>query len=499
LCIKVQDDNNAQTETLVSSGADTTMNANKKRYRLGFLAVVLAIAQSPTLGASPAGEPATPPPNVIYILADDAGINNFGAYGGKLIRTPNIDQLAADGLRFTQHYAGSTLCAPSRSVLMTGKHTGNTRIRHNRDLALLDDDVTVAELFQQAGYTTGMIGKWGLGEAGSTGVPNRQGFDYFFGYLNHANAHRYYPEYLWRNDNRVDYPNNLEQRNHYSHDLIAEEALAFLERNQQRPFFLYLAFTIPHVDLDVPEDSLQAYRGKLGEDERPLWAADYRRHPTPKAALAGMISRMDTDVGRVMAKLEQLGLAENTLVMFTSDNGPSAEGAAPVEFFDSNGIFRGGKRDFYEGGIRMPFIARWPAEIKPGRVSDHVSGFQDFLPTMAQLLDIDTPAGIDGISFLPELLAGQTPQQRHDYLYWELESKLPLNAEKQALLQNPWKLLRLKRWLWWTEYELYRLDTDPSEQHNLAEEYPDKVAELAQLMDNTHHRNEDYPLRHYRE
>lgn len=467
------------------------------------------LALSLTLAAGTATSSATQPPNVIYILADDAGINNFGAYGGQLIQTPNIDQLAAGGLRFTQHYAGSTLCAPSRSVLMTGKHTGNTRIRHNRDLALLDEDVTVAELFKQAGYTTGVIGKWGLGEPESTGVPNKQGFDYFFGFLNHANAHRYYPNYLWRNDHRVQYPNNRKQRQHYSHDLIADEALAFLERHQQQPFFLYLAFTIPHVDLDVPEDSLQAYRGKLGEDTKPLWAADYRRHSTPKAALAAMISRMDRDVGRVMAKLEQLGLAKNTLVMFASDNGPSAEGAAPVEFFNSNGIYRGGKRDFYEGGIRMPFIAHWPAAIKPGSVSDHVSGFQDFLPTMAQLLAVAAPNNIDGISFLSVMTAKeleskqQTPKQQqprqHDYLYWELEGKLPLNAEKQALLQMPWKLLRLKRWLWWTEYELYRLDTDPAEQHNLVAQYPEKVAAMARLMDQAHSLNSDYPLRHYRE
>jgi len=465
-----------------------------------YLVVLLSIiVVSTTLQASEVNEIVTKtPPNVIYISADDAGINNFGSYGGTLIQTPNIDQIAAQGMRFTQHYSGSTLCAPSRSVLMTGKHTGNTRIRHNRDLALLNKDITVAKVFKKAGYKTGIVGKWGLGEANSTGIPNKQGFDYFFGYLNHGNAHRYYPEYLWRNETKIEYPNNLEKRTHYSHDLITEEALAFIERNQKQAFFLYMAFTIPHVDLDVPEDSLAQYQGKLGEDDKPLWAEDYLRHPTPKAALAGMISRMDRDVGKVMEKLETLGLAENTLIMFASDNGPSAEGASPIEFFNSNGIYRGGKRDFYEGGIRMPFVAKWPVHIKANSINNHISGFQDFLPTMAELLDVEKPDDIDGVSFLPSL-KGEKQQQRHSYLYWELESKFPLNAEKQALLQMPWKLLRLNPWYFWTEYELYRLDEDPSEQQNLAKQYPDKVAELKALMDQAHGKNNDYPLAYYNE
>ena len=453
-------------------------------------------------------------PNVIYILADDAGINNIGAYGGDIIRTPNIDSLAQQGMLFTQHYSGSTVCAPSRSVLMTGRDTGSTRIRHNRtEATLLDEDITVAEIFKAAGYHTAVIGKWGLGQAGSPGVPNNQGFDYFYGFLDHENAHRYYPDYLWRNQQQIFYKRNQQLRQHYSQDLFTQEALGFIERSvmkpgdggqahsTRRPFFLFLAYTAPHVDLDVPLESMEPYLGKLGEDKgsvlplATIWG--YREHPTPKAAFAGMISRMDNDIGKILAKLDALGLADNTLVMFASDNGPSPEGGAPIDFFASTGKYRGGKRDFYEGGIRMPFIARWPAKIPPGTTSDHLSGFVDVLPTFADLLQVRTSHG-DGISFLPTLL-GQGAQPEHPFLYWELESKLPLNAEKQAIRQGKWKLLRLSPWMFWSRYELYNLEVDPAELHDQSGAQPEIVARLSALMDSHHRADANYPLRYYGE
>ncbi len=447
-------------------------------------------------------------PNVIYILADDAGINNIGVYGGEMITTPNIDQIAEEGIQFTNHYSGASVCAPSRSVLMTGKDTGRTRIRHNLSSATLEsDDVTVAELFKQAGYRTGMVGKWGLGYEASEGVPNKQGFDEFFGFLDHGNAHRYYPEFLWRNQEKVFYENNQTLRTSYSHDLFSEEALSFIDEsqateNKDQPFFLYLAFTVPHVDLDVPEDSMAPYLGKLGDDRPSFfpWATldGYKEHSTPKAAFAGMISRMDRDIGRILKKLKQLNISDNTLIMFASDNGPSSEGGAPIEFFNSNGVYRGGKRDFYDGGIRMPFVARWPDKIASGQTTDHLSGFVDLVPTVAELLNIDTNEH-DGISFFPVLLGQKERQKKHEYLYWEMSSKFPLNIEKQAIRQGKYKLIRQSPLIWWTSLELYDLSIDPGEQNDVSDQYPDVVQTLERAMDNAHQIDVNYPLNFYSE
>ncbi|HOQ88451.1 MAG TPA: arylsulfatase, partial [Phycisphaerae bacterium] len=305
-------------------------------------------------------EPAAKP-NVIFILADDLGYGSLGCYGQKKVATPNLDRLAAEGLRFTDFYAGSTVCAPSRCSLMTGKHTGHCWVRGNERIPLRPQDVTVAEIFKQAGYITGLVGKWGLGEPDTTGIPNRQGFDYFFGYLNQRHAHDYYPTYLWRNQERVELEGNRDnQRRQYSHDLFTAEALSFIEKNKSGPFFLYLAYTVPHANnerqqaegmgMEVPDYGPYADRD---------WTVGQKGH-------AAMIYRMDRDIGRVMAKLRELGLDENTLVMFSSDNGPHKEGGYDPEFFDSNGPFRGIKRDLTDGGIRVPMIARWPARIRPG-------------------------------------------------------------------------------------------------------------------------------------
>ena len=420
---------------------------------------------APSVGAATA---APRPPNLIFVLADDAGLSDFGAYGGTRIHTPSIDRLAAEGMRFTDHYAGSTVCAPSRSVLMTGLHTGHTRIRGNALVPLADEDLTVAEVLRLAGYATAAIGKWGLGEEGSSGTPLRQGFDHFFGYLNQANAHRFYPAFLYRGAERVAFPGNPEQRTHYSHDLMTEEALAFIERNRERPFFLYLAYTVPHADLDVPEDTLAPYRVAFGPEEPwAPWIRFYRAQPTPKAAYAGMISRLDRDVGLILARLDALGLDSDTLVLFSSDNGRAIEGGTPAAFFAEGSPWRGHKRELYEGGIRTPLLARWPGRIAPGSETDHLSGFQDLLPTAAALAGVVLEREVDGISFLPTLLGRPEAQARHAYLYWEFDEW----GGKQAIRRGSWKLIRQKqhctpiffgglRWCFGTGVELYDLARD---------------------------------------
>lgn len=416
-------------------------------------------------------------PNIIYILADDAGIGDFGCYGGTKINTPNVDKLASEGMMFTQHYSGSTVCAPSRSTLMTGQHTGHTRIRGNKRVPLKPEDVTVAEVLKKAGYTTGCIGKWGLGGPGSTGAPNEKGFDFFYGYLNQAKAHHYYPEYLWRNDKKEEFPNNPKERKSFSHDLFTKEALAFIRRNKDNPFFLYIPYTIPHVDLDVPLDSMEPYYKKFGE--KPASKEVYgRKHPAPHSCFAGMISRMDRDIGTIMATLKELGLDKKTLVIFTSDNGATGAAGADPEFFNSNGPYRGIKRDLYEGGIIAPMIARWPEKIKAGSKTDHLSAFWDVLPTCAELAGVKPPKNIDGISMVPTLFE-KDGQKEHDYLYWEFFEK----GGKQAVRKGKWKAVRLnvsKNQN--APIELYDLSNDIGETTNLAEKYPEKAQELTEIM-----------------
>jgi len=415
------------------------------------------------------------PANIIFILADDLGYGDLGCYGQKKIRTPRLDRMAREGMRFTDHYAGFMVCSPSRCALMTGKHMGHASVRNNGG-SLKASDVTVAMLLQQAGYRTCMIGKWGLvGRPGHRGSPNRKGFDHFFGYDNQGFAHFYYPEFLWRNDQKVLYPENhhlrvnghyKSDRGTYSHDEFTREALRWIRQNKDHPFFLYLPYCIPHAELTVPPDSLEPYL-KLDWPEKPK-TAGYCAQSRPNATYAGMVSRLDQSVGQILDLLDELGLSQHTLVLFSSDNGPSAEGGQSLDFFDSNGPFSGAKRSLREGGIRVPLIAWWPGHVPPGTVSHHVCAFWDFLPTACELAGIDPPEDIDGISFLPTLLGQPEKQPKHRYLYWIW-----------AVRVGKWKLhVRGK-----DRYALYDLENDPAEQHDLADEFPDVVARCARYFE----------------
>ena len=437
----------------------------------------------------------TQPANVIFILADDLGYGDLGSYGQEMIKTPGLDKMASEGIRFTNFYAGSTVCAPSRCTLMTGLHTGNARIRGNGDVPLNPEDLTVAEVAKAAGYTTGLIGKWGLGEAGSTGIPNKQGFDYFYGYLNQIRAHNYYPTFLWRNQHRDSLDNEVlisdrgysegigsasTKREIYSHDLFTEEALQFLEQNKDSSFFLYLAYTIPHAN---NEHWLTGSHGMEVPDYGQYADQDW---PEAQKGTAAMISRMDQDVNQILDKLIDLGLDENTLVIFSSDNGPHREGENDPDFFDSNGPLRGIKRDLYEGGIRVPTIAWWPGTVKAGQVSGHRGAFWDLLPTFAAISGQELTSTTDGISFLP-LLKGQ-PQPEHDYLYWEFTEQ----GGKQAIIEGDYKLIYFIND---DRFELYNLANDLDESDNLATEMPDKVAELRSKMNAARTPSEEFPLK----
>ena len=432
-------------------------------------------------------------PNVIYIMADDLGIGDLGCYGQRLISTPAIDQLAEEGMRFVQHYSGSTVSAPSRASLMTGLHTGHSFIRGNRgvtgpdgkpyDYPLAAEQVTVAELMKRSDYATACIGKWGLGGPESEGHPNRQGFDYFYGYLGQANAHRYYPQFLWENETKIELGGQ-----EWSHDMIIDKALQWIAANADDKFFLYLTPTIPHADLSPPPEGLGKYDGMFAE--KPYTRGGYTPQEKPAATFAAMVGRLDADVQRIMDLLRGEDIADNTIVIFTSDNGTHVEGGHDPHLFDSNSGFRGTKRDLYEGGIRTPFIVCWPERITPGSVSHHVGAFWDFLPTMCELTGQSVPAGLDGISYLPALTScGEAP--RHDYLYWEFHEE----GGKQAVLKDNWKLIRLQvdnPDL--TRVELYNLRSDPTESLDVSRLFPDKVAELARIMDGAHLPSPPYPF-----
>lgn len=434
-------------------------------------------------------------PNIIYILADDLGIGDLGCYGQRYIKTPAIDNLAKNGIVFTQHYAGCTVSAPSRCSLLTGKHTGHSFVRGNKgskcsdgrvyDYPLQDEEVTLAEVVKTKGYRTACIGKWGLGGPGSEGHPNKQGFDYFFGYLGQGNAHRYYPEFLFENSDKI----NLNKKV-YSHDLIMEKALDYIEKAGEEPFMLYLAPTIPHADLILPDGERGEYENKFLE--KPFKGGGYTAQPKPKATFAAMVSRLDRDVKRVMDLLESKGIADNTIVIFSSDNGTHVEGGHDPYFFSSNGGFRGVKRDLYEGGVRTPLIVTWPKMIKEARVSNHVSAFWDFLPTVCDLIGADCPKGTDGISFLPTITE-KGKQKKHDYLYWEFHE----GGGKQAVLADNWKLIKLnadKKSGY--RFELYNLNSDPTERQNVVKQYPEVKNRLMKMMDKAHLKNELYPFKY---
>lgn len=431
-------------------------------------------------------------PNVIYVLADDLGYGDVGCYGQLKVKTPNLDKMAAEGMRFTQHYAGSTVCAPSRCSLMTGQHTGHCYIRGNSDtISLPAANVTVAEIFKQAGYQTACIGKWGLGEVGTPGHPNKQGFDYYYGFLSQVAAHRYYPDAsspIWENETNASLDGKT-----YSHDVFTEKALNYITEKKDYPFFLYLTYTIPHAELLVPnEPDLVKYQS-LGWAETPFPGGWYAAQPTPHAAFAAMITRLDRDLGRILKLLKDLGLDEDTLVIFTSDNGPHAEGGGDPTFFNSSGPFKGIKRALYEGGIRVPMAARWPGTIAPGRTTDHISAFWDFLPTCCDLTGQPVPDGVDGISFLPTLLSRTQPT--HDYLYWEFYEE----NGKQAVRLGNWKMVRLNVSTYLSEsaylsdvsptnVKLYDLSTNlgESDTYNLVSSNTSKTQELKNLIVQAH-------------
>ncbi|GAA3615269.1 arylsulfatase [Flavivirga amylovorans] len=448
-------------------------------------------------------------PNIIYILADDLGYGDLGCYGQQKIETPNIDALAKNGIKFTQHYSGSTVCAPSRSSLMTGQHTGHTPIRGNRELKgqegqtpLPASSITIAEILKDQGYATGAFGKWGLGFIGSDGDAVNQGFDEFYGYNCQRVAHRYYPTYLWRNQDKEflegnDWTNTVT----YAPDKIHEEALSFIEKNKDQPFFAYVPLIQPHAELISPKDSiLQKYLGKFEEtpfrdkktsDYGPdLEVSGYCSQETPLAVFASMVSRIDNYVGEIVAKVKALGIEDNTIIMFTSDNGPHVEGGAEPEFFDSTGGLRGVKRDLYEGGIRAPFIVSWPGTIKAAQTSDHISAFWDVMPTVADITGAETPTSSDGISFLPTLLA-ENNQKQHDYLYWEFNNR----GGRKAIRQGKWK------GVWYNihknnggKFELFDLSIDKKEIHDIASEHPEMVEKLKQLIKNSHTPSELFPF-----
>lgn len=437
-------------------------------------------------------------PNIILILADDLGYGDLSCYGQTRFQTPNIDKLAANGKRFTDFYSGSTVCAPSRSSLMTGEHTGHTPIRGNKAVQpegqhpLPAGVTTVAHLLKEAGYATGAFGKWGLGYPGSEGDPNDQGFDEFFGYNCQRYAHNYYPRHLWHNQERVIIEGNAGTKTGtYAPDLIHEKSLRFIEKNKNKPFFLFIPSIIPHAELFAPEPYLKKHRGNFGvekpykgqDEESPRYRnGGYGSQEEPRAAFAAMVNLLDDQVGKIIAKVEELDLAGNTIILFSSDNGPHREGGADPDYFDSNGEFRGYKRDLYEGGIRVPMIASWPGKIEPGSISQHVSAFWDFLPTFCQMAGTKPPAEIDGLSILPALL-GRKGQKKHAYLYWEFYER----GGSQAVRMGDWKGVRLNV----KEnpdgpIELYDLKADPGETTDLAEPYPDIAGQISALMKEAH-------------
>jgi arylsulfatase A-like enzyme len=436
-------------------------------------------------------------PNIVYILADDLGIGDLSCYGQQKFSTPNIDELCSAGMKFTEHYSGSTVCAPSRSSLMTGLHTGHTFIRGNKEIEpegqypLSDKVYTLAEAMHEAGYVTGAFGKWGLGYPGSEGDPVKQGFDEFFGYNCQRMAHHYYPNYLWHNQEKIMLKGNEgKQTGEYGPSVIHGQALKFMEENKEKPFFMFYPSIIPHAELFAPNEYMEKYRGKFlpekvfeGVDEgEGFRTGRYGSQPESHAAFAAMVNVLDTQVGEIVAKLKELGIYDNTLIIFSSDNGTHMEGGADPDYFDSNGIFKGYKRDLYEGGIHVPMIAVWKGKIAPASSTNHISAFWDVFPTLAEITDAQMPEVTDGISLLPVML-GKEGQKEHEYLYWEFHE----SGGKQAIRKGRWKLIRnnVSHPLEST-FELFNLENDPGEENNLSEQHPGLVKELSGLMGASH-------------
>ncbi|TWU07553.1 arylsulfatase [Stieleria varia] len=460
-------------------------------------------------------------PNVVFILADDLGYREMGAFGQELIKTPNLDRLAAEGMRLTQHYSGNAVCAPSRCVLMTGKHPGHAFVRNNRESKpegqhpIPDSEITLAELMKRAGYATGAFGKWGLGGPATDGRPLNQGVDRFFGYNCQRHAHSYYPSYLWDNEQRIALSNDPEIPGHgslakdadpndprsydefkgtdYAPDRINAQVLQFIRDHKSEPFFLYYPTVIPHVALHVPDEELQPYRD-LGWNDPPFTRDDgygYTPHFTPRAAYAAMITRLDRYVGNVLNELDKQGLTENTLVVFSSDNGTThLDKEVDYLFFKSVGELRGLKGSLYEGGVRVPTLAKWPGRIAAGSASDRVSGFEDWMPTLMEVVDpkADLPEGIDGISLLPTLLGQQQPER--PYLYREFSGY----GGQQSLRMGDWKAVRQNMTRGNLTVELYNIAEDISESKDVASEHPDLVAKMTKMMSEVRTPSDDFPL-----
>lgn len=486
---------------------------------------MLAITNALAAQSSPTGNQAKP--NIIYILADDLGYGELGVYGQQKIETPNIDALAKNGMRFMQHYA-FPVCAPSRYLLLTGIHSGHAFIRGNDEwdergdvwnfkameanpylegqYPIPGNTVTVAKVLKKAGYATGIVGKWGLGAPMSAGAPNNQGFDYFFGFICQRQDHTYYPGHLWENNTRIPlnnkvadpnvrFPKGLDsldpanyavyQQHDYAPNLLIDAALQFIDKNKDHPFFLYYPSPLPHTSLQAPQKWVDYYHKKFG-DEAPFLGGGYFPCRYPHATCAAMISTLDEGVGKIVAKLKELHLYNNTIIMFCSDNGPTYEGGTDPEWFDAAGPFKSsygwGKGSLHEGGIREPFIVQWPGKIKPATTSNLVSATWDFMPTICQLTGQPAPAGIDGISYLPELLGQNTAQRGHPYLYFEF----PGYGGQQAVRMGKWKALRTNMQKGNLTIQLFNLDDDIQELHDVAAQHPDIVKQMAAIMQQQH-------------
>lgn len=496
---------------------------NNFRFPVGLSIVLLALGFP--MGCQQVAEK---PPNIIFFLADDLGYGELGVYGQKIIQTPHIDALAANGMRFTQHYSGAPVCAPARCVFLTGYHTGHAFIRGNDEWAergdvwnyaaasanpqlegqrpLPEGTITLGNQLKSAGYRTGIIGKWGLGAPESDGIPNLQGFDYFYGYNCQRQAHNLYPVHLWENTKKVALDNELVaprtkleegcdiyedacyahfRQKEYAPKLMQDEALAFIRRNKDQPFFMYYASPLPHLPLQAPKEDVDRYREIFGEEEPYIGDKGYFPNRYPRATYAAMISYIDKQIGELIATLKELDLYENTIVIFSSDNGPTYIGGVDFEYFNSAGPFPnqyGRTKGFtYEGGIRVPLIASWPGKIKPGSVNDHISAFYDMMPTFCDLAGVAPPKDIDGKSFKPTLL-GLDHQETHEFLYWEF----PSYGGQQAVRMGDWKGIRKDIFKGNMELELYNLKTDPQESANLAEQHPDMVSQILQIMKQEH-------------
>ncbi len=447
-------------------------------------------------------------PNIIYIYADDMGIGDVGCYGQQYIKTPNIDRMAEEGIRFTQHYTGAPICAPARCTLLTGKHSGNAYIRNNYELPdssvfktgqlpIPDETVTIAEVLKKSGYATGVIGKWGLGSIESSGNPNKQGFDFFYGYADQVHAHNHFPTFLWRNGEQEFLQNHVqsvhpkygkdeiidahaEYKNYmgpqYSLDLMTDEAKKFIDKNRGTPFFLYIPYVVPHKALQVPDESLEMYEGVF--DEEPYDGKNgYTPHPKPRSAYAAMITRMDQKIGEIIDHLKQAGLDKNTLVMFSSDNGPAGGGGLDPSFFNSAGGLRGSKGQVYEGGIREPFVARWPGKIPAGVTTDHISTQYDLMATLAELAGQEV-TDTDGISFLPTLMGNEDEQKKHEYLYWEFP-----RGNQVAVRIGDWKGVKSQSWRNQdNKWQVYNLAEDEAETTDVADDHPELIEQFEEIV-----------------